>query len=271
MGSLSTGCAPHLGDEETVWSEKNSSLGCADARAYFESCTGYPADNIAFQCTTGEAEAILSTPCDALQSEVSRAQVAIVDEEQSNERGAQSLLCRWFEVGCPADDSCLEPLSDDAWAALVQLEPTSLTDPLDAQHRVNEIARIFREEGDPRGLFATVYRLITNRAVESVEAGDYEHPQWASDLITEFARRYLANLHGHLTEGQVTGQWAKYYALARDCRVGRGRTWASQSLFISWLTSQRPFTALAVCPNNGMTLCSSATSCSKYSSTHHRC
>ena len=103
-------------------------------------------------------------------------------------------------------------------------EPTSLTDPLDAQHRVNEIARIFREEGDPGGLFATVYRLITNRAVESVEAGDYEHPQWASDLITEFARRYLANLHGHLTEGQVTGQWAKYYALARDCRVGRGRT-----------------------------------------------
>ena len=110
IGSLSTGCAPHLGDEETAWSEKNSSLGCADARAYFESCTGYPADNIAFQCTTGEAEAIpSSTPCDALQSEVSRAQVAIVDEEQTDERGGQSLLCRWFEVGCPADDSCLEP------------------------------------------------------------------------------------------------------------------------------------------------------------------
>jgi hypothetical protein len=103
-------------------------------------------------------------------------------------------------------------------------EPESLKDPEDAQYRVNAIAQIFREEGDPRGLFATVYRLITNRAVESVDAGDYEYPEWARDLITEFARRYLRNLHGHLTGTEVTGQWDKYYSLAQDCRVGRGRT-----------------------------------------------
>ena len=34
----------------------------------------------------------------------------------------------------------------------------------------------------------------------------------------------MANLHGHLTGGEVTGQWAKYYDLAQDCNVGRGRT-----------------------------------------------
>ena len=31
-----------------------------------------------------------------------------------------------------------------------------------------------------RGL-STVYRLITNRAVESVDNGDYEHTDWARD------------------------------------------------------------------------------------------
>ena len=102
--------------------------------------------------------------------------------------------------------------------------PNTLIDEYDAQWRVNQIARILAEAEDPRGLFATVYRLITNRAVESVEAGDYEHPEWARSLITEFARRYIGNLHGHLTDGETTGQWRRYYSLAQNCDVGRGRT-----------------------------------------------
>ena len=108
---------------------------------------------------------------------------------------------------------------------LIELsDPNSLMDEYDAQARVNRIAQLFRESEDPRGLFATVYRLITNRAVESVDAGDYEHPTWARSLIIEFARRYLANLNGHLTDGPITGQWAKYYDIAQNCDVGRGRT-----------------------------------------------
>lgn len=122
-------------------------------------------------------------------------------------------------------DSCLGYLSAMDLAELAELSaPETLTDEYDAQRRVERIARLFRASGDPRGLFATVYRLITNRAVESVEAGDYEHETWARSLITEFARRYLANLHGHLTDDEVTGQWAKYYDIAQNCDVGRGRT-----------------------------------------------
>ena len=75
-----------------------------------------------------------------------------------------------------AADSCLGLLSGMDLAELAELSaPETLTDEYDAQRRVERIAQLFRESGDPRGLFATVYRLITNRAVESVEAGDYEH------------------------------------------------------------------------------------------------
>ncbi|MBV72463.1 MAG: hypothetical protein CMH52_14150 [Myxococcales bacterium] len=108
---------------------------------------------------------------------------------------------------------------------LIELSnPNTLVDEYDAQVRVNAIAKIFRESEDPRGLFATVYRLITNRAVESVENGDYAYPTWARSLITEFARRYMANLYGHLTNTEVTGQWTRYYTIAQNCNVGRGRT-----------------------------------------------
>ena len=84
--------------------------------------------------------------------------------------------------------------------------------------------RYFAKQKTRRGLFATVYRLITNRAVESVEE-DYEHEEWAKNLITEFARRYLANLHGHLpSEGEgYAGQWQK---ILYDCPALRRWTWA---------------------------------------------
>lgn len=122
-------------------------------------------------------------------------------------------------------ESCLGDLTYNEVLELIDLSnPYTLVDEYDAQSRVNQIAWTFARAEDPRGLFATVYRLITNRAVESVDAGDYEYPEWARSLIIEFARRYLANLHGHLTDGEVSGQWQRYYNLARNCDVGRGRT-----------------------------------------------
>ncbi len=122
-------------------------------------------------------------------------------------------------------EACMGRLDGYATAEMIELsDPYTLYDEYDAQARVNRIAELFRDAEDPRGLFATVYRLITNRAVESVDNGEYEHPEWARRLITEFARRYLVNLHAHLTGRKITGQWKKYYALAENCDVGRGRT-----------------------------------------------
>ncbi len=130
-----------------------------------------------------------------------------------------------FSPGEEPAGVCVGKIGLEAQSEAIELSnPNTLVDEYDAQRRVNRIAEIFREAEDPRGLFATVYRLITNRAVESVDAGDYEHPTWARSLITEFARRYLANLYGHLTDGDVTGQWKRYYNIAQNCDVGRGRT-----------------------------------------------
>ena len=196
---------------------------CAEASEYVAACTGTSGRLAAGEtCDAAEAERVLETPCEVL----TEIMVGDVDTKADGLfGGVTSMTCRWFNIGCPPDDSCLTDLSYGTREELIQLsDPTTLVDPYDAQARVNAIAKIFREGGDPRGLFATVYRLITNRAVESVEAGDYASPEWAHNLITEFARRYLRNLHGHLTGQKITGQWAKYYKLARDCNVGRGRT-----------------------------------------------
>ena len=76
---------------------------------------------------------------------------------------------------------------------------------------------------DPIGMFAIVYRHITNNGMAASEAGEYENVDWVRNLITAFAKRYLENLHGYLTGGEVTPQWQKYYKLARNCKVDRSR------------------------------------------------
>jgi hypothetical protein len=203
--------------------ESERDVLCGEAVDYIAACTGNHADiTVPGLCTAQTAMQLLETPCEYIR----QAYTGDVNEKADGPLGgAMSLTCRWFGVGCPPDDSCLPVLSAAAREELILWsEPESLAGPWDARERVNAIAQIFREEGDPRGLFATVYRLITNRAVESMEAGAYEHELWAGHLITEFARRYLRNLHGHLSGGKVTPFWSKYYRLSRDCRVGRGRT-----------------------------------------------
>ena len=137
-----------------------------------------------------------------------------LEEVESSQTESQTKST--MKKGGPIDETdCMGSINERDQRELVRLsDPNTLVGPYDAQQRINSIAAIFRESEDPRGLFSTVYRLITNRAVESVEDGDYEHTEWAKNLITEFARRYMANLHGHLTDGEVTGQWKKYYDIA---------------------------------------------------------
>jgi hypothetical protein len=133
--------------------------------------------------------------------------------------------CLLLGLGCPADQSCYEPLSREATERLIALSDVdTLGDEYDVRDRIERIAGLFTEERDPRGIFAIVYRLITNNAVASVEEGLYEHPQWTRELIVAFAHRYLVNLHGHFTGGEVSDQWKKYYKVAQDCNVGYGRT-----------------------------------------------
>ena len=68
---------------------------------------------------------------------------------------------------------------------------------------------------------------VHNRMVELTDPntlkGMYEDNKWAEDLTHNFGRRYLANLHGDLTGGEVTGAWKTYYDQARDPKVSRER------------------------------------------------
>ena len=214
MSVLMGGC-----DQSDTESQANI---CMAAAEHAEVCTDAMGLILPDECEVADAELLLEMSCE----EFLNAQESVTDQK-ADEAGNSGLpwACVWFGVGCPIDDSCNHTLSDEAVSKIIALsEPMTLQNEYDAQYRIEEIARIFEVEPDPIGLFAIVYRHITNNAVQSVEDGMYEHPKWTRKLITAFAWRYLVSLHGHLTGGWVSPQWARYYRLSRDCSVGRGHT-----------------------------------------------
>lgn len=116
-------------------------------------------------------------------------------------------------------------LPPPVYARLLELTDTrKLVDAADARARIDELAAHLVSAGDPRGLFAVVYRLITNRAEASVREGAYAHTEWARVLIVRFAARYLDNLAGDLRGGNVTPPWGGYYDLARNPSASRAQT-----------------------------------------------
>ena len=115
-------------------------------------------------------------------------------------------------------------LSASTKHALIELsDPESVTSLEDFASRIEKIDNIFSANGDPRGAFPALYRVITNQAVTSVREGLYEDNEWGSEQATDFGELYLKNLHGHLTGGRVSPGWQRYYALADNPNVSLER------------------------------------------------
>lgn len=90
--------------------------------------------------------------------------------------------------------------------------------------RIEGIAELFEACSDPWGLFPTTYKHITGRGIEAIEDGEFEHPEWAEDIILDFAGRYLQNLHAVLTRGEPSWAWGRYYELADRDDVSKTRS-----------------------------------------------
>jgi len=116
-------------------------------------------------------------------------------------------------------NSCLPELSAQEQQTLILLSDTStIGDIYDVQYRMSQISEILGESADPRGTFPVVYSVMTDQAVWSVSQGKYDDINMASDLLIEFASRYLANYHAYLVNEPVEHHWIHYFDLAEDCK-----------------------------------------------------
>ena len=74
-------------------------------------------------------------------------------------------------------------------AQMVELsDPSTLKDMYDLRRRIRALDRLMVAHKDPRGMFTSLYRVITNGAVDSVEKGIYQDNEWGAKLTHEFGR-----------------------------------------------------------------------------------
>lgn len=126
------------------------------------------------------------------------------------------------ELGTQANRNTgrIPSLPESTKQALIQLsDPSTVTSAAEFASRIEQIDDIFVANQDPRGAFSSLYRVITNQAVDSVRQGLYEDNVWASELVTDFGDLYLKNLHAHLRGQRVSAGWQRYYQLADNPNV----------------------------------------------------
>ena len=134
-----------------------------------------------------------------------------------------------------------------AESAALMLELTETTDSetiYTTFERIDGIAFLFEECGDPWGMFPTAYRHITRRIIQAIEGREIEDAQWGHDIVLDFAGRYLENLRAALKGEQPSYAWEHYYYLADRQDVSRTR--AVVVAMVAHLTLDLPYSLVAI-------------------------
>jgi hypothetical protein len=69
----------------------------------------------------------------------------------------------------------------------------------DAERRLAALERRFRESGDRRAVFLTVYAGVTRAVADAIERDAFEDPQWVADYLVTFADFYRRAAFAHET------------------------------------------------------------------------
>lgn len=98
---------------------------------------------------------------------------------------------------------------------LLLSDTSNMTSELMVEDKLSRITHIFQIHNDNRGLFPLVYQQTTHQALLSLknEPEKYTDIEKAKAITIAFAKRFLFNLHDHLTGNETEYHWKNYYAL----------------------------------------------------------
>ena len=184
-----------------------------------------------------------------------------IDAEQSADESQSSGAIHGLEVGSFDQRGAMEGVSGDGLSAnplcngsVISAEAVDmmliLTETTDAETiystyaRIDGIASLFEECGDPWGMFPTAYRHITRRIIQAIDGREIEDEQWGRDIVLDFAARYLENLEAALKGEQPSYAWEQYYYLADRQDVSRTR--AVVVAMVAHLTLDLPYALVAI-------------------------
>lgn len=78
----------------------------------------------------------------------------------------------------------------DVSAEIVSLVEEPYTDVPETTRRLDALERTFRESGDRRGVFLTIYARVTEEVGAGIRRDEFDDPDWVADYLVRFANLY---------------------------------------------------------------------------------
>lgn len=104
----------------------------------------------------------------------------------------------------------------DEWE---ELNPDFRIPPLDkiddVIYYLDKVARHFKAQNNPMGLFAAVYRVVTQRVADGIQQGLFKNPEGMERLDVGFGNRYFEALNRYFDGEKATGPWQVSFDASR--------------------------------------------------------
>jgi hypothetical protein len=158
----------------------------------------------------------------------------------------EQLIAQDSGIETDPDSLCSEGLISNEAAGQV-LVLTDLTDEetiYTIYDRIDRIAYLFEDCGDPWGMFPTTYRHITRRIIQAIENEEINDREWGHRIVVDFASRYMLNLRLALSGDEPSYAWKHYYYLADNSDVSKAR--AVVIAMVAHLTLDLPYSLVAI-------------------------
>jgi hypothetical protein len=110
-------------------------------------------------------------------------------------------------------------LDDDVDPAVLSLVVGPYATVEGTHRRLRSLERLFRERGDSRAVFLTVYARVTGAVGEAIDRGAFDDPDWVADYLVTFAnvyRRALLDFETGRTGALPTAWRLAFRAAERD-------------------------------------------------------
>lgn len=126
-------------------------------------------------------------------------------------------LCLALLIGPTAHAQSPSP-GDPEIVALLEPEYASLEDFRD---RVTQLEDLLTERRDPRAIFAAMYRVLTEKAMRSMDDGFFDDPEWTARFAVSFGNLYRAAFLDYETghADRIPGAWRIAFDAVEDDRV----------------------------------------------------
>lgn len=107
---------------------------------------------------------------------------------------------------------------DPEVVSLLEAEYTSLDDFCD---RLTRLEKLLAGRGDPRAIFAAMYRVLTEKAIRSMEEGFFDDPEWTQRFVVSFGNLYRVAFLEHETghADRIPGAWRIAFDAVDDDRI----------------------------------------------------